>query len=53
MPSRVPARYASGMSDFDAAFSEFLAEYFAQNPVLATATGEHRHDGASFCLPTL
>ncbi len=34
------------MSDFDAAFREFLAEYFAQNPVLATATGEHRHDGA-------
>ena len=34
------------MSDFDAAFSEFLAEFFAQNPVLATATGEHRHDGA-------
>ncbi len=32
------------MSDFDAAFREFLAEFFAQNPVLATATGEHRHD---------
>ena len=34
------------MSDFDAAFTEFLAEFLAQNPVLATATGEHRHDGA-------
>jgi uncharacterized protein (DUF885 family) len=33
------------MSDFDAAFGEFLADFFAQNPVLATATGEHRHDG--------
>ena len=39
------ARYASRMSDFDAAFSEFLDEFFRIQPVLATASGEHRHDG--------
>jgi uncharacterized protein (DUF885 family) len=32
------------MSDFDATFDAFLADFFRQNPVLATATGEHAHD---------
>ena len=34
------------MSEFDATFRAFLAEYFRLYPVNATAIGEHGHDGA-------